>query len=249
MAYGLQIKSPDDDILFDSQEVARGTATVAKGFVLFNTPVDLKAGQLIFFNVGTLPLGSRIQVSATKTWEFSDDFTITFFPVTSAGSPGITGVNYAIVEDMATLPTSGNFGLVCQTGAYVTSFDSRMFQTTDEGEVYIDKYQSYMFPLGHGTYITAPYDEEEWISAHQLEFTSVTYYVRTYAVLFSNSGNPGGQIFYGGYSSYTNNYGHIYEMSQGSGTYSIGQVDSYNGVGWYDSFYPYVVAKTHLGVE
>ena len=248
MAYGLQIKSPDDDILFDSQEVARGTATVAKGFVLFNTPVALKAGQLIFFNVGTLPLGSKIEVTAVKTWEGGDDFTLTFQTVTSAGSPGITGVNYAILEDMATLPVSGNFGLVCQTGAYVTSFDSRMFKTTDEGEVYIDRNQSYMFPLGHGTYITSPYSEEEFISAHQLEFTSVTYFARTYSVLFSNSGVQGSQIYYGGLSSYTNNYGHIYEYL-GSGSYNISRVDSYSGVGWYESLSPYVVAKTHLGVE
>ena len=248
MAYGLQIKSPDDDILFDSQEVARGTVTVAKGFVQFYTPVALKAGQLIFFNVGTLPLGSKIEVTAIKTWDYGDNFTLTFMKKSSGGSPGITGVNYAILEDMATLPVSGNFGLVCQTGAYVTSFDSRMFQTTDEGEVYIDKYQSYMYPLGHGTYITSPYDEEEWISAHQLEFTSATYFVRTFSVLFSNSGVQGKLIYYGNLSSYTNNYGSIYEYL-GSGTYNISRVDGYMGVGWYESLSPYVVAKTHFGVE
>lgn len=249
MAYGLQIKNPDEDILFDSNEVGRGTVTVSKGFVEFYTDLNIKAGQLVLFNVGTLPLGSRITISATKTWVWADEFTISFFPVNSSGGSGITGVNYAILEDMATLPKFGNFGLVCKTGAYVTSFDSRMFKTTDEGEVYIDKYQSYMYPLGHGTYITAPYNEEEWISAAQLEFTSATYYVRTYGVLFSNSGVPGAQLYYGGYSSYTNNYGHIYEHSAGSGSYNIGTTDSYLGRGYYESLGPYVVGKTHLGVE
>jgi hypothetical protein len=245
MAYGLQIKNPDEDILFDSNEVGRGTVTVSKGYIAFNTGLTVKAGQLVLFNIGTLPLGSKIEISATKTWLYGDVFSISFFPVNSGGSPGVTGVNYAVLEDMATLPKSGNFGLVCKTGAYVTSFDSRMFQTTDEGEVYIDKYQSYMYPLGHGIYITAPYSAEEWISAAQLEFTSVTGYTRTFSILFSNSGSPGTQIFYGG-SSFV---GHIYEHSSGSGSYNVSYIGGYSGRTYTQSLAPYVVGKTHLGVE
>lgn len=200
--YGLQVigtKYGTEKVLFDSRNVGRGTYQLYKGALAFGESLTTKLSDLVMINV-TKPAGDcNILVVAKKevTGQYVD-WVFSHSTGQAGGSTntvdGISGVNYVILRAVEGNSVSGDYGLVCNESAYAgggVSFDSRRF-TSANGEVQLIPSKLYgNISGGHGNNIGYGWlgAEEgggnDYYSAHGLDWSSVTSYVRAFGLWFT----------------------------------------------------------------
>lgn len=228
--YGLQVKNNSGRVLFDSRQAGRGTFQYQKGTVAMGSPLTCKVSDMLLFNIDRPPAGTNVNaaiVTGTKT-QIGTDLEWVF-----QGGYNNVPVNYVILRDAATAgPQSGtNYGIQCNdldgngyTGP--VSFDSRMFKSS-EGEITIDPNEIYFGAFGHGTYVSSVtihngipktgwngWEGTDYYNAGVCEFSSVSYYIRKFGLIFSTTNNIGNTY----QEVYSRNYG-----ASGSPPYSKDQ--------------------------
>ncbi len=220
--YGLEVKNANGRLLFDSRKTGRGTFQFQKGTVAMGDTLSCKVSDMLLFNIDRPPAGTNVTaaiVTGTKTQNGTD------LEWVFQGGYNNVPVNYVILRDAATdTRTRGvSHGLQCNdlnANGYTgpVSFDSRMFNSS-EGEIEIDPSEIYFNPFGHGQPVSSRtavngviktgwngWEGTDYYNAGVCEFSSVSYYIRKFGLLFSTTNTNGSyqQLYAANYGQYGN---------------------------------------------